>query len=158
MPRPARSVGGLPWRLRRERYCRDHENLHPDEEKLGLVDLLKRTIDEDRYPLSPRILTFKAILAKLEPESVPSSPYPAPNEHFASSGTPGVLGALPGYARSWCRCARLLDTEKAASGASTGLLVIYRRRSICGGAGCSGQLAGHGAVDRSMTTETGDRQ
>src|SRR5258705_8804954 len=78
---------------------------YPDEEKLGLVDLLKRTIDEDRYPLSPRILTFKAILAKLEAESVPVSPYPAPNEHFPGSGTPGVLGALPGYALSWCRCA-----------------------------------------------------
>jgi hypothetical protein len=71
-----------------------------------------------RYLLAS--LPFKAILAKLEPESVPASPYPAPNEHFAGSGTPGVLGALPGYALSWCRCARLLDTEKAASGLPRG--------------------------------------
>jgi hypothetical protein len=35
-----------------------------DDEQRALVDLLRRTIAEDRYPLSPRILKLKAILAK----------------------------------------------------------------------------------------------
>jgi hypothetical protein len=36
----------------------------------ALAHLLSRTIDDDRYPLSPRIQTLKAILAKLCPEPV----------------------------------------------------------------------------------------
>jgi hypothetical protein len=36
-----------------------------DEEKLALADLLKRTIEANHYPLSPRIRRLKAILAKL---------------------------------------------------------------------------------------------
>jgi hypothetical protein len=32
--------------------------------------LLSRTIDADHYPLSPRVHTLKAILAKLRPEPV----------------------------------------------------------------------------------------
>ena len=43
-----------------------------DDEKTALVALLKRTIDADRYPFSPRIYMLKGILAKLEP------PKPAP--------------------------------------------------------------------------------
>jgi hypothetical protein len=38
-----------------------------DEEKLALAAELKRTIEADHYPLSPRVQTLKAILAKLEP-------------------------------------------------------------------------------------------
>jgi len=38
-----------------------------DGEKTALTALLKRTIDADRYPLSPRISTLRGILAKLEP-------------------------------------------------------------------------------------------
>ena len=36
-----------------------------DNEKFELAALLKRTIDADRYPFSPRIRTLKGILAKL---------------------------------------------------------------------------------------------
>jgi len=43
-----------------------------DDEKEALVALLKRAIEADRYPLSPRIYMLKGILAKLEP------PKPAP--------------------------------------------------------------------------------
>jgi hypothetical protein len=32
---------------------------------VAIVDLLKRTILEDRYPLSPRVLTMKAVLKNL---------------------------------------------------------------------------------------------
>ena len=45
-----------------------------EDEKVALVTLLKRTIDEDRFPLSPQIYTLKGILAKLEPPK----PAPAP--------------------------------------------------------------------------------
>jgi hypothetical protein len=43
-----------------------------DEETAALVRLLSDTIDRDRYPLSPRILTLKSILSKIEPQHHPS--------------------------------------------------------------------------------------
>jgi hypothetical protein len=39
-----------------------------EEETDALARLLRRTIDDDRYPLSPRVQTLKAILAKIQPE------------------------------------------------------------------------------------------
>jgi hypothetical protein len=45
-----------------------------DGEKAALLALLKRTINDDRYPLSPRIGTLRGIVAKLEsaqPASLP---------------------------------------------------------------------------------------
>ena len=44
-----------------------------DDEKTALLALLKRTIQDDRYPLSPRISMLRGILAKLEPPK-PTSP------------------------------------------------------------------------------------
>jgi hypothetical protein len=41
-----------------------------DEETAALERLLGETINADRYPLSLRILTLKAILAKIRPEPV----------------------------------------------------------------------------------------
>jgi hypothetical protein len=41
-----------------------------DEETDALGRLLKERIDDDRYPLSPRIEMLKAILAKIRPEPV----------------------------------------------------------------------------------------
>ena len=41
-----------------------------DDETAALARLLKSTIDADRYPLSPRIQTLKAILDKIQPEPV----------------------------------------------------------------------------------------
>jgi hypothetical protein len=38
-----------------------------DEEKLALAAELRRTIAEDRYPLSPRVRTLQSILDKLDP-------------------------------------------------------------------------------------------
>jgi hypothetical protein len=48
-----------------------------EDEAAALVALLSRTIDGDRYPLSPRIETLKMILAKLRPEPV-REPLPPP--------------------------------------------------------------------------------
>jgi hypothetical protein len=45
-----------------------------DEETLALTAELKRTINEDRNPLSPRVQTLKAILAKLEPPPAVTAP------------------------------------------------------------------------------------
>jgi len=51
-----------------------------DDETAALVRLLKSTIDTDRYPLSPRIQTLKAILDKIRPEPV-REPLP-PRKHY----------------------------------------------------------------------------
>jgi len=49
-----------------------------DEEKLALAAALKRTITQDRYPLSLRIQTLQAILDKLEPPAaVTGEPRPS---------------------------------------------------------------------------------
>ena len=47
-----------------------------DDEKVALAALLKRAIDDDRYPLSPRIGTLRSILAKLEPPRPAPTPLP----------------------------------------------------------------------------------
>ena len=46
-----------------------------DPEADALARLLRNAIDGDRYPLSSRVLTLKAILAKLRPEP-PREPLP----------------------------------------------------------------------------------
>jgi hypothetical protein len=51
-----------------------------DEETDALARLLSRTIDDDRYPLSPRIQILKAILAKIRPVTV-RDPLP-PLKHY----------------------------------------------------------------------------
>jgi hypothetical protein len=48
-----------------------------DEETDALARLLSRKIDNDRYPLSPRIQNLKGILAKIRPEPV-RMPLPPP--------------------------------------------------------------------------------
>ena len=47
-----------------------------DEEHRALVRLLRRSIDEDRFPLAPRPAPIKAILAKLEPPTPKADPLP----------------------------------------------------------------------------------
>ena len=46
------------------------------DEKTALAALLKRTIADDRYPLSPRIGVLRGILAKLEPPRPAPAPLP----------------------------------------------------------------------------------
>jgi len=43
-----------------------------DNEKTALTALLRRTIADDGYPLSPRICTQRGILAKLQPPNKPT--------------------------------------------------------------------------------------
>jgi hypothetical protein len=51
-----------------------------EEETDALARLLSRTIDDDRYPLSPRIQVLKGILAKIRPEPA-RAPLP-PLKHY----------------------------------------------------------------------------
>jgi hypothetical protein len=52
-----------------------------DEKTAALLRGLDNFIDGDRFPLSPRILTLKAIRAKLRPEPV-ASPSRCPRNMF----------------------------------------------------------------------------
>ena len=51
-----------------------------DEQKLALVALLTRTINDDRHPSSSRVRALKDILVKLDAKS-PAQPYLAPNAY-----------------------------------------------------------------------------
>ena len=57
-----------------------------DEETDALARLLSRTIDDDRYPLSSRVQTLKAILAKIRPEPV-REPLPPPKVYAPPRAT-----------------------------------------------------------------------
>jgi hypothetical protein len=52
-----------------------------EDEKPALVALLKRAIDGDRYPLSPRIGTLRGILDKLVEPRPPFEPLPPPKRY-----------------------------------------------------------------------------
>jgi hypothetical protein len=69
-----------------------------DEEIAALTRLLREKIDNDRYPLSPRIQVLKGILAKFRPEP-PREPSPPPPKVYAppraSAETRRGIGARP---------------------------------------------------------------
>lgn len=48
-----------------------------DDEHAALAAAARRVIDEDRYPMSPRLRPLKSALAKLDPASAPK-PKPEP--------------------------------------------------------------------------------
>jgi hypothetical protein len=43
---------------------------HTDDEHPPLLRLVKKALDTDRYPLSPRLYPLRSILEKLEPQPV----------------------------------------------------------------------------------------
>jgi len=59
-----------------------------DEETSALIRLLSQTIDNDRYPLSPRVQTLQAILGKIRPER-PREPLPPPKVYAPPRATAG---------------------------------------------------------------------
>jgi hypothetical protein len=70
-----------------------------DEETAALTRLLTNTINDDRYPLSLRIQTLKAILNKIRPEPTrqPAPPlrhYDPPRAGGASLPASGAMGGL----------------------------------------------------------------
>ena len=58
-----------------------------EDEKTALLALLKRTINDDRYPLSPRIGTLRCILAKLQPPQPAPAPLPPPRRYAPPRAT-----------------------------------------------------------------------
>ena len=80
-------------RMELREMATDDLSLFTDHEKAALVALLKRTIDVDRFPFSPRICTLRGILAKLEPPKPAPPPLPplrryAPPRHTAAQRRP----------------------------------------------------------------------
>jgi len=59
-----------------------------NEETDALARLLSRTIDDDRYPLSPRIQILKDILGKIRFER-PREPLPPPKHYEPPRATAG---------------------------------------------------------------------
>ena len=49
-----------------------------DDDKAILAELLREVIERDRFPLSPRVRSYKAILAKLAPPQPEPLPPPKP--------------------------------------------------------------------------------
>jgi hypothetical protein len=49
-----------------------------DDERAALVRLIRRALDDDRYPLSPRLDPLKSILAKLDEPAAPPPDLPPP--------------------------------------------------------------------------------
>jgi len=47
-----------------------------DDDKAILAELLRETIERDRFPFSPRVRSFEPILAKLDPPAPRPEPYP----------------------------------------------------------------------------------
>jgi hypothetical protein len=57
-----------------------------DHEADALATLLRRTIDDDRYPLSPRVQTLKAVLDKIRPQPA-RAPLPPPKVYAPPRAT-----------------------------------------------------------------------
>jgi hypothetical protein len=49
-----------------------------EDDKAILVELLRDTIAADRFPLSPRTKSLRAVLAKLDPPTPRPEPLPPP--------------------------------------------------------------------------------
>jgi len=59
-----------------------------DDEVAALARLLRQAIDNDRFPLSPRLAPLKTILAELEPPA----PQPEPLPPLPPAGAPPSHG------------------------------------------------------------------
>jgi len=75
------------------RLCSDLIPLTPgllldlsEVERFALRNLLAKTIETSRYPLSRRILTLKAILARLVPALSTKRPAPGPRSRRPQEG------------------------------------------------------------------------
>jgi hypothetical protein len=56
-----------------------------DEQAAALVRLLRKAIDADQYPLSPRVMMLKEILGKLRPEAPRPAASPEPRVYAPPS-------------------------------------------------------------------------
>jgi hypothetical protein len=80
------------------------ENLTPDDRAI-LAELLRETIERDRHPMSPRIRSLKAILAKFDPMVVPEIATQGPPDHL---GPITLRSAVHRHMHliAWCRICR----------------------------------------------------
>jgi hypothetical protein len=60
-----------------------------DDETAYLAQLLRSTIENSRYPLSPRLAPLRAILAKLDPPGPQPAPLPPLKAVMVFSGAGG---------------------------------------------------------------------
>ena len=96
-PRRERGAQGHRRRLTLASFPSHNSAMTPDlteDDKAALVELLKETIATDRFPLSPRVRSFKAILAKLALPALAPELYPPPK----SPGQPSTV-----LAKKWRR-------------------------------------------------------
>jgi hypothetical protein len=97
-----------------------------DDETQVLVQHLKHAIDNDPYPLSPRLLRLKAILAKLRPEPI-HEPLPPPKVYAPPPAARGQKAAGPadgrdGYAATGAGdCAEIAAKKEGHPSAISGL-------------------------------------
>jgi len=82
-----------------------------DEEIAAFARLPSKAIDDDRYPLSPRIQALKAILAKIRPEPV-REPLPPLTKQYAppratASETAGGTLSCPDETQAHCITGRI---------------------------------------------------
>ncbi len=54
-----------------------------DDGKAILVELLRETTERDRFPFSPQVRSFKAILAKLDPPAALGGAFPITGADFS---------------------------------------------------------------------------
>ena len=81
------------------------------EQTEALVQLLSRTIDDDRYPLSPRVRVLKDILAKFRPE--PEREASPPRRHTSRRAGGGMPDGGSIYS------AGMVENSKIASAAAS---------------------------------------
>jgi hypothetical protein len=96
-----------------------------DDDKATLADLLRETIERDRFPLSPRVRSFKAILAKRDPPAPRSEPIPPPKPpgersvcYRGSGGGRGRDGRLSGLAEGSRVAVDVADGRKGPAAVS----------------------------------------
>ena len=91
-PRPSAAENATPQRLAfrpgAPHICRYAANLSP-EEYAAIAGILRDMVAADRFPLSPRVRGWRAILEKLEPPK----PRPAPLPPLKTPGEPSMVVA-----------------------------------------------------------------
>jgi hypothetical protein len=62
-----------------------------DDEHAAVIRAVRRTLDEDRYPLAPRLEALRSALVKLDPAAAPKSIAARPRCRLRrASGTGGA--------------------------------------------------------------------
>ena len=79
----------------------------------ALARELSHLIENDRYPLSPRIVALKEILGMLRPEPARPAPLP-PRRHTCRRATGGIVGEVRLYRRTLRRISARQNAVRAS--------------------------------------------